>query len=529
VYADLTLTGLSNQWLGAGGTWTVQLLESWMDGEWSQKTFASLRQIEGAAVELGPTLTTDDLEAGRVNTFVFGSEALKALGARTFAGRVSFRINGPAAGVNSLFSWDSGYGTGSRGRGPVLRIVAGPVPETPPPLPTPHYVIITSTPTPQNILTVAVIAATATFQATTTGTPAPLPPNWVTPIIITNTAVPGNAATATFVVAAATARASVYGTPTPLPPNVWTPAYVVVTNTFTPASPAMAVARAIAEATRRATAGPPTPLPPFVVTATPLHVVVTSTPPPQNRATAEAVSARATIVALLEGTFTPVPPNWVTPTPLPLLIPVTQWTPTTAPSPTPGPRPIPDFLHGKIAFLSDRLPDRSGEPHLFVMDPDGSNVALLTQSYPYDQTRERDTIAPDGVRRVIVQLDGRGVPQLFLYDPRYDVRLEITRLNGSAYDPAWAPYSDRIVFVSTDPGNDEVYTVNVDGSDQQRLTKNAWEWDKHPSWSPDGTQIVFYSNRYTGWRQIWVMNADGSDQHNISNNEYNDWDPVWIK
>jgi TolB protein len=74
-----------------------------------------------------------------------------------------------------------------------------------------------------------------------------------------------------------------------------------------------------------------------------------------------------------------------------------------------------------------------------------------------------------------------------------------------------------------------VYTVNVDGSDQQRLTKNAWEWDKHPSWSPDGTQIVFYSNRYTGWRQIWVMNADGSDQHNISNNEYNDWDPVWIK
>jgi TolB protein len=63
----------------------------------------------------------------------------------------------------------------------------------------------------------------------------------------------------------------------------------------------------------------------------------------------------------------------------------------------------------------------------------------------------------------------------------------------------------------------------------QRLTWNAWEWDKHPTWSPDGRQIAFYSNRYIGRRQIWVMNADGTDVRNLSDNPYSDWDPVWLK
>ncbi len=63
----------------------------------------------------------------------------------------------------------------------------------------------------------------------------------------------------------------------------------------------------------------------------------------------------------------------------------------------------------------------------------------------------------------------------------------------------------------------------------ERLTFNAWEWDKHPSWSPDGSQIVFYSNRDTGRRQLWIMAADGAGQRNLSSNEYNDWDPVWVR
>ena len=79
--------------------------------------------------------------------------------------------------------------------------------------------------------------------------------------------------------------------------------------------------------------------------------------------------------------------------------------------------------------------------------------------------------------------------------------------------------------------NDEIYIKTMDPSDQQqrRLTVNQWEWDKHPTFSPDGSQIVFWSNQTTGHKQLWIMDVDGGNRSILLNSPYNDWDPVWIK
>jgi TolB protein len=77
--------------------------------------------------------------------------------------------------------------------------------------------------------------------------------------------------------------------------------------------------------------------------------------------------------------------------------------------------------------------------------------------------------------------------------------------------------SGRIVFDNFD----DVWTIDADGTDLTRLTHSPWpEFD--PSWSPDGTQIAFRSER-SGEPEIWLMNADGKGQRRLTAG----LSPVW--
>ena len=67
--------------------------------------------------------------------------------------------------------------------------------------------------------------------------------------------------------------------------------------------------------------------------------------------------------------------------------------------------------------------------------------------------------------------------------------------------------------------------MNADGSDPTRLTNNP-SGDEVPTWSPDGKQIVFNSDR-DGMTQIYIMNADGSGQTALTHNQYGAGWPSW--
>ena len=76
-----------------------------------------------------------------------------------------------------------------------------------------------------------------------------------------------------------------------------------------------------------------------------------------------------------------------------------------------------------------------------------------------------------------------------------------------------------------DDGNSNIYTLDLRSRTTTRLTSSA-AIDTSPSYSPDGTQIVFTSDR-GGRAQIYVMGSDGSNQRRISFGDGSYSTPVW--
>ena len=71
--------------------------------------------------------------------------------------------------------------------------------------------------------------------------------------------------------------------------------------------------------------------------------------------------------------------------------------------------------------------------------------------------------------------------------------------------------------------------MEANGSNQTRLT-NASAQEGKPSWSPDGSKILFDSNR-DGNGEIYVNLADGSSETNVTGNPAlvfeSDWTRAW--
>lgn len=92
-------------------------------------------------------------------------------------------------------------------------------------------------------------------------------------------------------------------------------------------------------------------------------------------------------------------------------------------------------------------------------------------------------------------------------------------------EPSFDRNGGRILFTSTRDGNGEIYVMNADGSKQTRLTHSLGS-DAHPSFSPDGSKITFISDR-EGGLEIFTMNSDGTNIVRLTDPPYSKTHPTY--
>jgi eukaryotic-like serine/threonine-protein kinase len=92
-------------------------------------------------------------------------------------------------------------------------------------------------------------------------------------------------------------------------------------------------------------------------------------------------------------------------------------------------------------------------------------------------------------------------------------------------EPSISPDGSTIV-MRTSAGQEDLYIVKPDGSGLRKITDDPAK-DRNPTWSPDGTRIVFYSDR-SGRYELWSIDVEGSDLQQITNTSGRTvWFPEW--
>jgi TolB protein len=101
----------------------------------------------------------------------------------------------------------------------------------------------------------------------------------------------------------------------------------------------------------------------------------------------------------------------------------------------------------------------------------------------------------------------------------------LTFTQGQDRTPSFSPDGSRIVFASDRGGNADIYVMNSDGSGVIALT-SAPEADVEPDWSPDGQHIAWVRRLSSGMGVLYVMDADGANPRALVTAPYAG-QPVW--
>ncbi len=168
----------------------------------------------------------------------------------------------------------------------------------------------------------------------------------------------------------------------------------------------------------------------------------------------------------------------------------------------------------RIAYQSKA----TGTFQVFLMNRDGSSQRQLTHN---SNGARLPAWSPDGGQIAYMGDGGIHVVDLFSGS---DLQLTVY---PDDYRPVWYPLGGKILFRSTRDGNQEIYVMNADGTQQVNLTNSPANEDDH-SWSPSGTEIAFttdadsyYDDRYGLIylrKELVVMRSDGTDRRQLTTN-----------
>jgi TolB protein len=196
--------------------------------------------------------------------------------------------------------------------------------------------------------------------------------------------------------------------------------------------------------------------------------------------------------------------------------------PNVHPATAPPTVPAADGPRGKIVYTCQVAGNQ-----LCLINADGTGFRQLT----IDPVKHwYASLAPDGGSVVYSAYVEDYVYEIYELDLTNGETKQLTSELGVLKAPEISPDGKSIVFgLGTREGAEQVWVMERSGTNPHKVYGQGWD----PTWSPDGLQILFASNK-EGAIQFYIINLDGSDLRRVTNFDSlrgrSDWSPdgAWM-
>jgi Tol biopolymer transport system component len=183
-----------------------------------------------------------------------------------------------------------------------------------------------------------------------------------------------------------------------------------------------------------------------------------------------------------------------------------------------------DVPGGHIVFTCQIYKFQSSD-QVCIMNPDGTGYRRLTTE---DSIRHfYPSLSPDGSRVLYSAYRQENVYEIYSYELADGSVNRLTNRDGVLTSPEYSPNGEMIVFTRWAPnsGRYQIMTMERNGNNPNNIPRIEG-WD--PTWSPDGKQILFASER-NGPVALFIVRQDGKNPRQIASlpgmRGRSDWSP----